>query len=124
MRNTRFRNRQDAGRRLAEKLQDLPDDVMVVALPRGGAPVAAPAALAELRSVADEVIALEAPAAFEAIGKWYADFGQVSDTAVAEILEDFDGHAAATGVKAARSATAREIGIDLGPTSPARRAPA
>src|SRR2546425_1425357 len=39
---TRFRDRFDAGRRLAAKLQDYSgrDDVTVLALPRGGVPVA------------------------------------------------------------------------------------
>ena len=37
----RFKNRVDAGRRLAERLKDLPrDDLVVLGLPRGGVPVA------------------------------------------------------------------------------------
>src|SRR5256885_17019315 len=41
MRPQRFRNRTDAGRQLAEKLAAYADrpDVLVLALPRGGAPV-------------------------------------------------------------------------------------
>jgi hypothetical protein len=41
MRPQRFRNRTDAGRRLAEKLAAYADrpDVLVLALPRGGVPV-------------------------------------------------------------------------------------
>ena len=43
---TRFRDRNEAGKRLAEVLVDLADrsDVVVLALPRGGVPVAAPVA--------------------------------------------------------------------------------
>ena len=39
---TRFRNRRDAGRRLATELRQYADrrDVIVLALPRGGVPVA------------------------------------------------------------------------------------
>ena len=39
----RFSDRIDAGRRLAEQIArlDLPDDVLVLGLPRGGVPVAA-----------------------------------------------------------------------------------
>ncbi|MBV8474402.1 MAG: phosphoribosyltransferase, partial [Hyphomicrobiales bacterium] len=49
-------------------------------------PVAAPDALALLRAEADDVVCLEAPAAFEAVGAFYADFRQLDDDDVAAIL--------------------------------------
>ncbi len=49
-------------------------------------PVASREAVEHLRGFADEVIALEAPEAFGAIGYFYADFSQVEDEEVAAIL--------------------------------------
>ena len=50
-------------------------------------PVAPPAAVEELRSVADEVVVLETPEHFFAIGQWYADFTQTPDREVTDLLE-------------------------------------
>lgn len=50
------------------------------------APVAPPSAIAELRIVADDVIAVETPESFGAIGQFYADFRQVTDDEVVELL--------------------------------------
>ena len=52
-------------------------------------PVAPTDTLAELRVEADEVVCLEAYAAFGAIGYYYADFRQLSDEDVTAILEKF-----------------------------------
>lgn len=49
-------------------------------------PVASREAVAELRQVADEVIALEVPSPFGAIGYFYDDFSQVDDAEVGQIL--------------------------------------
>lgn len=49
-------------------------------------PVAPPDTLEKIRSYADEVVCLEAPAFFRAVGQFYADFPQVDDTEVIEIL--------------------------------------
>jgi putative phosphoribosyl transferase len=49
-------------------------------------PVASPEALAELGDFADEVICLEAPADFVAVGAHYASFPQVSDEEVLRLL--------------------------------------
>ncbi len=49
-------------------------------------PVAAPDALASLRAEADDIVCLEAPAYFEAVGAFYADFRQLDDDDVAAIL--------------------------------------
>jgi predicted phosphoribosyltransferase len=49
-------------------------------------PVAPPDTVEMLRSEADEVICLATPEPFIAIGRWYADFAQVSDEDVKQLL--------------------------------------
>ncbi|MFC5720477.1 phosphoribosyltransferase family protein [Streptomyces gamaensis] len=49
-------------------------------------PVAPPEAAESLRAVADEVVCLSLPTPFFAVGEWYADFAQVSDEEVVELL--------------------------------------
>jgi predicted phosphoribosyltransferase len=49
-------------------------------------PVAPPDAVGRLREESDGVVALATPARFYAVGQWYADFGQVSDERVVELL--------------------------------------
>ncbi len=49
-------------------------------------PVAPPETVRELGAVADEVICLETPPDFEAVGRWYRNFTQTSDDEVAEAL--------------------------------------
>jgi putative phosphoribosyl transferase len=49
-------------------------------------PVAPQGTVVELAEVADEVVCLETPAAFWAIGEHYADFHQTSDAEVAQLL--------------------------------------
>jgi predicted phosphoribosyltransferase len=50
------------------------------------APVGAPEACDMLAAVADEVVCLETPASFRAVGLWYQDFEQTSDQEVIELL--------------------------------------
>ena len=50
------------------------------------APVGAAQAIKNLRRDADEVICLETPASFCAIGQWYQDFTQTSDEQVVDLL--------------------------------------
>jgi predicted phosphoribosyltransferase len=50
-------------------------------------PVGAPGSIADLEREADEVIALETPAGFRAVGSYYRTFGQVSDNAALEYLD-------------------------------------
>jgi len=50
-------------------------------------PVAAPSAVEGLRQDADEVVCLEEPQWFFAIGQWYANFTQTRDDEVVELLE-------------------------------------
>lgn len=59
-------------------------------------PVAPPDSIRELAGVADEVLAVESPEWFAAIGEAYDDFGQTSDAEVAAILEDARTRTAAT----------------------------
>jgi putative phosphoribosyl transferase len=49
-------------------------------------PVAPPEAVERLRPEADEIRALATPEPFYAVGQWYADFPQVSDERVVELL--------------------------------------
>ncbi len=50
------------------------------------APVASRLALAELSDVADDVLCVEAPEPFYAVGEWYRDFSQTSDAEVVDLL--------------------------------------
>jgi len=49
-------------------------------------PVGPPSTITELAGDADEVICLETPEWFAAIGQWYRDFSQTSDEEVVELL--------------------------------------
>ncbi len=49
-------------------------------------PVAAPEALDAVADVADEVVCVAAPAAFGAVGRWYADFAATPDSVVRALL--------------------------------------
>jgi putative phosphoribosyl transferase len=50
------------------------------------APVAAPEAVADLERIADEVVVLETPSNFMAVGAWYDNFSQTTDAEVTAIL--------------------------------------
>jgi len=50
-------------------------------------PVAAPSSVRELQAEADEVVCLDAPEDFYAVGQAYQSFDQVSDQEVCEILD-------------------------------------
>lgn len=49
-------------------------------------PVGAPEGVAQMRAEADEVVCLHEPAAFMAVGQWYAEFDQLTDEDVLEAL--------------------------------------
>jgi putative phosphoribosyl transferase len=51
------------------------------------APVGAPESINALRGVCDDVVCLEAPPFFAAVGTWYDDFRHVPDTDVTNLLE-------------------------------------
>jgi len=50
-------------------------------------PVAPPDTVAAMREVADEVVCLEAPVGFSAVGQWYDDFTQTPDVEVVRLLD-------------------------------------
>lgn len=54
-------------------------------------PVAPRRSIADLAGVADEVVCLEAPEYFLALGEWYRDFSQISDEQVVELLNQAAG---------------------------------
>jgi putative phosphoribosyl transferase len=49
-------------------------------------PVAAPSAIRDIADEVDEVVCLEQPAFFRAVGQWYEDFRQTTDAEVLECL--------------------------------------
>lgn len=49
-------------------------------------PTAAAETVEEIRREADDVLCLDTPSPFMAVGYWYADFGQTSDEEVRELL--------------------------------------
>ena len=51
-------------------------------------PVAAAEACNDIRAHVDEIICVETPDPFYAVGAWYQDFSQTSDSEVRELLED------------------------------------
>ncbi|MDQ7807948.1 phosphoribosyltransferase family protein [Amycolatopsis sp. A133] len=50
------------------------------------APVAAPGAAARVRLEADDVVCVSEPPGFRAVGQWYADFRQMGDDDVLDLL--------------------------------------
>jgi len=50
-------------------------------------PVGSPIAIDQLRQVADDVVCPVQPPHFDAVSRWYDDFGQVSDAEVSAILQ-------------------------------------
>ncbi|HEX2038508.1 MAG TPA: phosphoribosyltransferase family protein [Acidimicrobiales bacterium] len=51
-------------------------------------PVAPPRSVDELQRVADDVVVVDMPAHFHAVGQWYADFSQTTDDEVVALLEE------------------------------------
>jgi len=49
-------------------------------------PVAPPQALDRLRAEADDVVVLDTPSPFFAVGEWYRDFDQTTDRQVVDAL--------------------------------------
>lgn len=64
------------------QVQQADADFVVLAVPVGS-----PRSIADLEREADEVIALETPENFRAVGQFYQTFGQVSDEEAIEFLE-------------------------------------
>lgn len=63
-------------------------------------PVAPPETVSRLRDEADEVICVETPAYFGAVGSFYRDFGQVSDVEAMGYLDTDESSGDETGVSA------------------------
>jgi len=77
-------------------------------------PVAPAETVAALRADADEVVAIETPEPFFAIGGWYSDFSPTSDTEVVELLRAARGHEDGAG---ADERVDEAIDIPAGPAS-------
>ena len=56
------------------------------------APVVSRPALRRLRDVCDEVLYVAAPDPFYAVGEWYDDFSQTTDSEVIDLLRRAAGH--------------------------------
>jgi putative phosphoribosyl transferase len=69
-------------RAAAAALRQMGPEKVIVAVP-----VAAAETCEALRSEVDEVVCVETPEPFLAVGAWYADFSQTSDDQVRELLE-------------------------------------
>ena len=67
------------------------------------APVAPPSVRTALATAADEVICVETPRRFLAIGEWYRDFAQTTDSEVVALLRAGDGTRTDPATPAARS---------------------
>lgn len=65
-------------------LRSLEPAELVVAVP-----VAAPQAVATLRTIVDRVVCIDTPSQFGAVGYYYEDFGQTTDSEVQRILSEF-----------------------------------
>ncbi|NKQ56237.1 phosphoribosyltransferase [Amycolatopsis sp. K13G38] len=73
-------------------------------------PVGSREAIRALRGTADEVVCLETPAWFSAIGEWYDDFAQTTDDEVIRLLS----HAAHNGTTADRALSDDEVEVFAG----------
>jgi predicted phosphoribosyltransferase/dienelactone hydrolase len=76
------------------------------------APVAPRSAIHDLRAVADDVIVLESPEPFVAIGQFYNDFTQTSDAEVVQLLERARAH---SGAETAEAGCDEEVTVSSGP---------
>ena len=65
-----------------EALRELGPDRIVVAVP-----VASYSACEDMEEVADDVVCLETPSPFHAVGAWYENFNQITDAEVKQLLE-------------------------------------
>lgn len=84
-------------------------------------PVGAPDSIQELRRDADQVVCLETPALFYAVGQWYDDFRATTDEEVVELLLTWASSGYGTGQAVPGSAAPppqqadREVDVFAGP---------
>jgi putative phosphoribosyl transferase len=78
-------------------------------------PVAAPSSLEALRRLADEVVCMESPPSFTAVGEWYVDFAPVSDETVGGLLARASGEHTAPLPAADPPGTDADVTVDAGP---------
>ena len=76
-------------------------------------PVAPQGTVAALSQVADQVVCLESPEPFYAIGQWYQDFSQTSDAEVVRLLRA----AADGGRELAHRGTEQDVWVPAGPVT-------
>ena len=69
-----------------EALRELGPDKIIVAVP-----VASYSACQDMEEVADDVVCLETPSPFHAVGAWYENFEQTTDAEVKQLLEEARG---------------------------------
>ena len=81
-------------------------------------PVASPEACALLERVADDVIVLQSPEDFVAVGRWYRDFSETSDDEVERILTEHTDTAAPAAVIASGSAPPQRRDEEVEITAP------
>ena len=75
-------------------------------------PVAPPETVESLRHHVDDLVCLRTPANFRAIGRWYADFGQVRDDEVTALLARHRAEEGST--RTGEQPLTREVHIPLG----------
>jgi putative phosphoribosyl transferase len=81
-------------------------------------PVGADDSLRSLAADADDVICLQTPARFSAVGEWYLDFSQTTDDEVTRLLEEAahaPGGASGAGDTVDLTGHDREVEVDVGP---------
>jgi len=74
-------------RAAAQALRVLEPRWLVVAVP-----VAAPETCDEVRDIVDDVVCVQTPERFQAVGLWYDDFSQTSDDEVRALLREQRSH--------------------------------
>ncbi len=79
-------------------------------------PVAPRATIPGLSSVADEVVSLETPSRFLAIGQWYGDFSQTSDEEVVTLLRRAAENAPAAATSSTPTAPSTQATADAAAT--------
>jgi putative phosphoribosyl transferase len=87
-------------------------------------PVGSPRTCSEFRKHADDAVCAETPSDFHAVGQWYADFTQVTDEEVRDLLRRNDiarsstssisSHGAAPSVRSCSSPSSKSAGSTTG----------